>query len=289
MVMGTQELQARGHTPPTATPDGVQPGASAPSVRTFFVLTFVLGWGAGILMTVFQEQVESVFGPIGYTNPVFILVVYSPAFAGVYLIWRHYGSRGLGRFFRRFALWRMPAAWWALLVGIPAVYYVAAAIGGTLGDPFPYSPWYGVLPALLLTLGIGPVEELGWRGVAQPLLQRRFAPFWSALVVGTVWAVWHLPAFFLMGTKQSGWDLGPFLIGVIAVAVIVTPMFNASKGSLLIPALFHFQLNGPAWPDAQPWDMYLFAAIAIVVVLVNRESMFSREGAATELLANDDG
>lgn len=284
--MSTDQLASPGHTRPAAAHDNAQPEVTVPSVRMFFVLTFVLGWGAGILMTVFQEQVESMFGPIGYTNPVFILVVYSPAFAAVYLIWRHCGVRGLGRFFRRLTYWRMPAAWWALLIVIPAVFYLAAAISGTLGEPFPYSPWYGVLPALVLTMFIGPVEEFGWRGVALPLLQRRFAPFWSALVIGTVWAVWHLPAFFLMGTKQSAWDLGPFLVGVIALAVIITPMFNAAKGSLLIPALFHFQMNGPAWPDAQPWDMYLFAAVAIVVVVVNRRSMFSRDGAATDLLAD---
>jgi uncharacterized protein len=283
--MTTQQLPSR--SAPAEAPDA-RSATAPPSVRTFFVLTFVLGWGAGILMTVFQEQVEAVFGPIGYTNPVFILVVYSPALAAVWLIWRHYGLHGLGRFAARFALWRMPGVWWAFLVVVPVVFYVAAAIAGTLSEPFAYSPWYAVLPAILMALVIGPVEEIGWRGVALPLLQRRFAPLWSALIVGAVWAVWHLPAFFLMGTKQSGWDLGPFLVGVIAVSVIVTPMFNAARGSLLIPALFHFQMNGPAWPDAQPWDMYLFALVAVGVVVLNRRSMTGREGAATDLLRSPD-
>lgn len=260
---------------------------TTPSLRAFFVLTFVLGWGAGILMVVFQEQVEAAFGPIGYTNPAFILVVYSPAMAGLYLVGRHYGRQGLVRFARRLTSWRMPTAWWVFLAAVPVVFYAGAAIAGTLGEPFEFSPWYGVFPAMALTLVIGPVEEFGWRGVALPLLQRRFAPFWSSLIVGTVWAVWHLPAFFMSGTKQSAWDLGPFLLGVLALAVIVTPMFNASGGSLLIPVLFHFQMNADVWPDGQPWDMYLFALVAAVVVVMNRRTMFTREGAATDILLDE--
>jgi uncharacterized low-complexity protein len=61
-------------------------------------------------------------------------------------------------------------------------------------------------------------------------------------------------------------------------------MFNAARGSLLVAALFHFQMNGPAWPDAQPWDMYLFVAVAAIVVVVNRKRMLARDGAATGVL-----
>jgi uncharacterized protein len=86
----------------------------------FFALAFGLGWVSGGLMVVFNTQIEAIFGEIGYTNPVFILLVYSRAIAGVYLVWRHYGTKGLRSFFRRFTLWRMPAAWWLFLVlGIP--------------------------------------------------------------------------------------------------------------------------------------------------------------------------
>ena len=42
--------------------------------------------------------------------------------------------------------------------------------------PFAFSPWKQALPALALALFLGPIEEFGWRGLALPLLQRRFAP-----------------------------------------------------------------------------------------------------------------
>jgi hypothetical protein len=41
--------------------------------------------------------------------------------------------------------------------------------------------------------------------------------------------------------------------------------------------LLHFQLNNPVWPDAQPWNIYLLAVVAIVIVILNRRMMFSRE------------
>jgi hypothetical protein len=49
-------------------------------------------------------------------------------------------------------------------------------------------------------------------------------------------------------------------------------------------ALYHFQMNGPAWSDAQPWDMLVFAIAAVIVVLLNRRTMFTRAGAVTEVL-----
>lgn len=55
--------------------------------------------------------------------------------------------------------------WWLfLLLGVPALEYAGAALNGTLREPFPFLPWYTVIPALGLALVIGPIEELGWRG-----------------------------------------------------------------------------------------------------------------------------
>jgi membrane protease YdiL (CAAX protease family) len=258
------------------------------SLRTFFLATFALSWGLGVLMVVFIDQVEAVFGPMGYTNPVFILVVWGPGIVGLSLVARHHGVHGLRRFLARLRLWRMSRTWWlVLVVGMPAVFYAGAAAKGTLDEGFPFSPWYGVVPALLPALLIGPVEELGWRGVALPLLQRRFAPLWSALILGVVAAVWHTPAFLMSGTKQSAWSFGPFFLGVVAISVILTAMFNAARGSLLVAVIFHAQMNGPAWPDAQPWDMYAFAVVAVLVVLLNRRTMLARGSGATDVLLDE--
>ena len=272
-----------------ATTEMARLGMNFGTLIHFFAIAFGLGWGIVALLIFFPDQTEAIFGPMGYTNPLFILAVYSPAIAGIFLVWRYYGTKGLGSYFRRLTLWRMPVVWWVfLVVGIPAAFYLGAAIKGTITDPFPFSPWYGVLPALAMGLVIGPIEELGWRGVALPLLQRRFAPLWSSLILGGIWGLWHLPAFFLSGSPQSAWSFGPYFIGVLAITVILTPMFNAARGSLLIAALFHFQMNGPAWPDAQPWDTLVLAVVAIFIVLLNRRTMLTCDGAVTDVIMPGD-
>ncbi|MGH2616563.1 MAG: CPBP family intramembrane glutamic endopeptidase [Thermomicrobiales bacterium] len=267
------------------TADTTRRGMSFGTLVPFMAIAFGLTWGIFALLIRFPEQTTAVFGPVGYTNPLFVLAVYAPAIAAFLLVWRHYGLAGVGSFLRRLTLWRMPLPWWLFLVfGTLAVFYIGAAIKGTAFDPFPFSPWYAVLPAAAIALVIGPIEEFGWRGVALPLLQRRFAPLWAGLILGAIWAVWHVPAFMLAGTPQSAWSLTPFLIGVTAIAVILTPMFNAAQGSLLIAALYHFQMNNPAHPNAQPWDTVIFSAVAVVIVLLNRRAMLTRDEAVTSVL-----
>ena len=256
------------------------------SLWVFFSITFGVSWGLGLLAVFFQERIEALTGPIGLTNPLFMLVVYSPAIAGIGLVARHHGRQGLRGYFRRLLMWRMPRAWWVYLVlGMPAVFYLGALVKGESFDPFPFSAWYAVLPALGLTMILGPMEEFGWRGVALPLLQRKMAPIWAGLLLGTLWATWHLPAFLLEGTPQSEWSFAAFFVGLVAVELALTPMFDAARGSLLIPMLYHFQLNGPVWPDAQPFDSYIFIVVAVVVVVLNRRKMFTRAGAPTGLFA----
>jgi hypothetical protein len=251
----------------------------------FLALTFGLTWGLAILLMLFTDQIVAIFGEISMSNPLFILAVYSPGIASVLLLWRHYGLGGLGSFFRRLTLGRMATHWWLFLIlGIPAVVYLGAAIKGTISDPFPFSPWYQALPALALALFLGPIEEFGWRGLALPLLQRRFAPFWAGLILGLIWALWHVPSFFIGGMPQTAWAAGPYFLGIIAISVILTPMFNASQGSLLIAVVFHFQMMNPIWPDAQPWDNLLWIVIAVIVVWVNRRSMFQRSSGVTDIL-----
>ena len=261
---------------------------SSMTIRTlvpFLALTFGLTWGIAALLILFPDQMVAIFGEISQSNPLFILAVYSPGFVGVFLVWRHYGLKGLGSFFRRLTLWRASRLWWLFLIlGIPVIFFAGAALKGTISDPFPFSPWYLVLPALGLTLLLGPIEEFGWHGVALPLLQRRFNPFWAGLIFGIIWATWHIPAFLLSGTPQSAWSFPAFFVGAIALSLILTPLFNKARGSLLIPVVYHFQMNNPIWPDAQPWDSMLFSIAAVVIVILNRHAMFKKGTGVTDVL-----
>jgi membrane protease YdiL (CAAX protease family) len=262
-----------------------KPALETKSLVPFLALTFGLTWGLAALLFLFYDQVVAIFGEVTMSNPLTILAVYSPGIAGVLLVWRQAGLKGLGDLLRRLALWRMPLSWWLfLLVVMPAVVFSGAFIKGTLDTAFPFSPWVLALPALAHALVLGPIEELGWRGLALPVLQRKYAPFWAGLVLGIIWALWHVPSFFISGMPQTAWAVGPYFLGIIAMSVILTPIFNASRGSLLVSVLFHFQMMNPLWPDAQPWDNLLFVAVALIVVWHHRRSMFRRGEGVTEIV-----
>jgi len=255
------------------------------TIYPFIAITFGLTWGLAASIMLLADYLPPFLSELNMSNPLFIIAVYSPGIAGFFLVLRSFGSRGLGSFLRRVFIWQASIWWWLLIVlAIPAIMYAGAAIKGPIENSFPYSPWYQVFPALGLAMLLGPVEEFGWRGVALPLLQRKFTPFWAGLILGAIWMTWHLPAFLMSGSVQSGWSFAPFFAGGVASSIIFTAMFNATSGSLLLAILLHFQMNNPIWPDAQPWDNFLLLALAVVVLIINREKMFQKEGAIQKVL-----
>ncbi|WGH78573.1 CPBP family intramembrane metalloprotease [Jannaschia ovalis] len=252
----------------------------------FLALTFGITWGITGAYIFLPGPTTALFGPIGPTHPLFFIATWAPALAAVLLVARRCGRLGLGRFLSRLLRWRAPAGWTVfVLLGLPLVFVLGSLLkGGPLLAPRPPEGVGGMIALLGIMLLLGPVEELGWRGVLQPLLQRRLAPLASGLVIGTIWGLWHLPAFHLAGTLQSDWSFWPFFMGNVALAVLLTALLNASGGSLFWPVLFHWQLINPFWPDAQPWDTWLLVAIAAAMVWRDRERMLTRDSGVTEVV-----
>jgi len=95
---------------------------------------------------------------------------------------------------------------------------------------------------------IGPFpEELGWRGYVLDRLQAKWNALGSSLILGVVWALWHLPLFFIRDTyqyNQGAWSewFWLFMIGIIPLAVIFTWIFNNTRRSTLAIILFHFMV-----------------------------------------------
>lgn len=255
------------------------------SFAYFLLITFSVAWGILGLFIFLPEQMASIFGELTGQHPLFFLCVYSPAIAAFAIVGYFSGYRGLKGFLSRFLLWRSSAGWYVfLIIGIPLIFYVGALIKGSLfSEPFPFASFSSLVTALVFAIIKGPVEEFGWRGLALPLLQRKLAPLWAGLILGVIWGFWHLPAFFLSGTQQSQWSFWAFFLGCIAISVIATRLFNASKGSILLSALFHFMLMNPIFPDAQPYDTYLLIIVAIVIVWIKRDEMFSKDGVVTKV------
>jgi hypothetical protein len=255
----------------------------------FLLITFGIAWGILSFFILLPEQATHLFGQITGQHPLFFLAVYAPAIGAITVIISVSGFKGTKQFLSRILLWRCSLSWYAfIIIGIPLIFIGGSYLkGNLLTDPFPFASTTSMLIALGLAAIKGPIEEIGWRGLALPLLQRKFAPFWSSIILGTIWGLWHLPAFLLSGTQQSEWSFTPFFAGCIALSVIVTPLFNASKGSILLSAFFHFMLMNPIFPDAQPYDTYIIIIVAIYLVWNNRKTMFTRKGAITKVIPTD--
>lgn len=258
------------------------------SFAPFLLISFGLAWGIVGLYIFLPDPMGAVLGQLTGNHPLFFLAVYAPAIAAFILVARTGGLAGLQRFLGRALLWRCSAAWYVfLIIGIPLVFIGGSALRGNLfTEPFPFTSIQVLLVALVLAAIKGPIEEFGWRGLALPLLQRMFAPIWAGLILGVIWGVWHLPAFLLSGTQQSEWSFPAFFAGCLAISVIVTALFNRSHGSILLSAVFHFQLMNPIFPDAQPYDTYLLIVVASLIVWFSRKDMFNKEGGVTDVIPN---
>jgi uncharacterized protein len=259
------------------------------SFTPFLLISFGMAWGILGLYIFLPELMGTAFGQLTGNHPLFFLAVYAPAIAAFTLVARNGGIAGLRRFLGRALLWRCSAAWYAfLIIGIPLIFIAGSALRGNLfTEPFPFASLQALLVALVLAAIKGPVEEFGWRGLALPLLQSKFAPISAGLILEAIWGLWHLPAFLLSGTQQSEWSFMAFFAGCLAISVIATALFNRSGGSILLSAFFHFSLMNPIFPDAQPYDTHLLIIAAGLIVWWNRKNMFTKEGSITEVIPHE--
>ena len=161
------------------------------AVVPFLLLTFAIAWGILALYIFLPDPMSAIFGRLTGNHPLFFLAVYAPAIAAFSIVLYQAGISGLRRYLSRLLIWRCSPVWYAfLIVGLPMVFYAGAACKGTLwSEPFPFSSIQTLLAALVLAAIKGPVEEFGWRGLALPLLQRKFTPIRAALILGVIWGL----------------------------------------------------------------------------------------------------
>jgi membrane protease YdiL (CAAX protease family) len=179
------------------------------------------------------------------------LVSLGPTVAALLVTALMAGREGLKELGRRITRWRVGWRWWLFAVlspvvvfalSMPIVYWVKGEWPNLrLLGQVNYLPYIGlaVLPLWLATFGFG--EEIGWRGFALPRLQKNMSVSKATLVLGLMWMVWHIPAFFYHETYQGmGWiTLAGFVFGVLCGAVVLTWLYNGTGGSVLMVALWH--------------------------------------------------
>ena len=197
------------------------------------------------------------------------------------------GPAGRRRLLARVRIWRVARRWYLfVLVGIPVVCVLAALVlpGAFvgLGDQSAAKLVIEFLVFLVVGFFSGPLfEEPGWRGFALPRLQVQMGALRGTLVLGALWAAWHLPQYLVPEWADQNGGLDPtlvatFLLMVVAIAPVMTWVFNHTRGSLLLVMLAHASINAVAgapssWrPRLSTWACWPLAPCRSCLIVVTR-------------------
>jgi membrane protease YdiL (CAAX protease family) len=212
----------------------------------FFVIAFGYSWALKILLACFAPErshepafyVPSIYGP---TLSAFVLCLVSG------------GVGKLVDFLKQSLRCKVNVLWY--VVALFGIAFLLLSVRGLHGLFFPSIPLdsiqlprpaLGILVGFLMSLPYGPLaEELGWRGFALPLLQKRMNALASSLVLGVIWWAWHLPQLLIPELQWAVGGMPPlaFLLTILPGAVLATWIVNNTRGSVLLTILFHGAMN----------------------------------------------
>ena len=266
---------------------------------TFFALAFLMTWAYWIPRALVSRA------QIDLALPEFLAIIagYGPALASVIVTSAVDGRSGLRKLGCGLLRWRVGIQWYVVVLFLPMAQSLGAlglhlAFGGAIQRPVnsptllvggPDTPlWLEILLLMLMfTVGFdGLGEELGWRGFALPRLMARYRALTASLVLGALWALWHLPYALTVGSTMSNRPFHHFLSHMFATAILFTWVFNNTRGSILLAVLFHAAFNVTVnvlpifvpgvyevglWADVVRW------AVVMTVVVVAGPAHLSRK------------
>jgi uncharacterized protein len=219
-----------------------------PALFTFVVIAFGWTWSLLWVGATFTLQ------PPWIGTAILIASAFGPSLAGVTTVALFDGLVGLKRWLKRCLFWRVGWGWYAIAAFAPlALMVLALALYAAMGGAVPPSPaagnlWLSVLIfGQILVLG-GPVgEEFGWRGYALPALTQRVGWRWASLIVGAIWALWHLPLFFIPGMAQANMPIALFMASSVALSVVFSRLSVNTRFSVLPAIVLHWSINAWSW------------------------------------------
>lgn len=220
------------------------------SALRFFALTYLLSWLIWIPLVFAHFGIGPLRVPEGLSSAIRLLGVLMPAAAALTLTAAGGGRPAVRQLLARLLVWRVHPGWWLAAVGLfPALLLAAALLNRWLGgQPIPEAEPGGFVALLMyiVMLAVASLgEEIGWRGVALPTLQRKHSPLRSSVLLGFLWSTWHLPFWLLLDSFDQ---FGPGYIalnylGILPMTAFITWFFNGSRSSLLLPVAFHLSFN----------------------------------------------
>jgi membrane protease YdiL (CAAX protease family) len=227
------------------------------SLVVFFVLVYTIAWGLILLHSV------SLIFPV--------LALFAPTTAALVVTGMTEGKKGVGTLLRRVLDWRVPARWYLVAIGLPLLLALAAIGLYTLfGGSYTFqegNPLVVTLVLALLVIG----EEIGWRGFALPRLQQRYNSLAASLILGGLWAAWHLANGLIPGLSHYWTAFPAFLLYVVGMTILFTWIANNTRGSVFMAWLFHAAINtfGAIFYIGLPVQQWrLSAAVYLVTALI---------------------
>lgn len=222
--------------------------------------------------------------PIATFLPMSALMAFIPMVASLILVHRAQGARAAGKLLAR--AWdasRIRGVGWIVVATLlmPSVfltvYGVLRLAGGTLPEAQLFPLTSVVSSCVMLFLGaIG--EELGWQGYAYGGLEREWSALNAALIIGIVWALWHVIPYAQLG-RSASWIVWQCL-GTIALRVIVVWLFVNTGRSVFVAALFHTTINGP-WGVFPAFESYFDPFVLFVLLSLIAGVIIALWGAST--------
>ncbi len=202
----------------------------------FFVLSFLIAWS---FMIPYANRL-----PQNRDLLQLIPAGFGPSLAAVIVIWISKGRTELRHWLSKIFRLRIPAILYLagafflpLLIG--GLQYILYLILGGEPDFSVANRWYSYPGELLgVTLLLGGNEEPGWRGFALPALLERFHPFLTAIALGVIHSVWHLPLLSSYG-DTFGW----YLFNLIPLTFVINWLYLKSCGSVIPVMLLHAGTN----------------------------------------------
>lgn len=233
------------------------------ALAAFFVLAYAISWA---LVALVSRSVAFA-----------LLALFGPALAAIIVTAASEGRRDISALLRRVVLWRVGVRWYLVAIGLPfAIAALALGVHSLVtGAPFALSTGTSIpLLAVLAVLVVG--EEIGWRGYALPHLQARYSGLVASLILGVLWAGWHLANGTIPGLQAYWYGFPAFLFFVVAQTILFTWLFNHSRGSVLLAWIFHASINVSnalfyvGDQVTQWWFVGAgYAVVAVIVVLMD--------------------
>ncbi|WP_158543498.1 CPBP family intramembrane glutamic endopeptidase [Dyella solisilvae] len=212
----------------------------------YLVTAFAITWVAWWSLVALSQAGLTRYGQWPFMS-LYVIGGLGPTIAAYVAVCLTRSSDVLREFNRRVLNWRVGPPWYLFALGLPIILGfvalgVAVALRPSVMEAIAIRPWY-VFPLLLaMTIIGGGLEEFGWRGILQEEWGPVIGPARAALLIGPIWAVWHLPLFWMPGVSQYHGQFAPFLLGVMGNALLFGWLYSGTR-SILLCVLMHAATN----------------------------------------------